>query len=399
MASIIIAGGGIGGLATALATAATGHTVTVLERRTDFEELGAGIQLAPNGLRALERLGVAPGLGASAVRVDELRLMDGVTGEHVRSLPLDQRYRNGFGHAYSVVQRADLYSPLVAACRRHDRITLRTASAVQSYRRRSDGVAVRLDSGERVTGHALIGADGLRSAVRRRLLGDGEPRPAGHTIYRTVIPMAEVPHPLRCNAVTLWAGPGWHLVHYPLGGGRLLNVAATRADGDRTPVAGEPVPRDAVLAAFPGPADRARRVLELGRGWRRWTLADRDPAARWTDGPVVLLGDAAHPMLQYAAQGACQALEDAVLLGDLLAGARGAADCAARFAWFQQQRHARATRTTLVSRALGQLYHAAGSEARTRNATLAALTDDELFDKVAWLHGTAPHPAVVGAAR
>ncbi|HEX7839055.1 MAG TPA: FAD-dependent monooxygenase, partial [Kofleriaceae bacterium] len=351
-----------------------------------FIELGAGIQLAPNAFDALDQLGVGDQVRELAVYIDELRFMDGTTGERVGSMPLGERYRRRFGNPYVVVHRIDLYKPLLDACRNDPRIELRTASPVARYEQDANGVTVELGTGERLRVAVLIGADGIRSTVRQQMLGDGEPRVSGHTIYRSVIPMDKVPSELRWNTVTLWAGPRWHFVHYPIGGGKYLNLAATRDDEASEVVVGKPVAREHVAGEFPALAGTTRRLLELGEEWRTWVLCDRDPVDVWVDGRVALLGDAAHPMLQYAAQGACMALEDAVLLGDLLNCPDDA--FAARLAKYNAERRERTARAQLVARWMGtQLYHPAGADAAARNAMLAALSEDELYERVAWLHG------------
>ncbi|MFE2278557.1 FAD-dependent monooxygenase [Streptomyces sp. NPDC059454] len=387
MAHILIAGGGIGGLAAATALADRAHRVTVLERRSGFTELGAGIQLAPNAFAALDRLGVGDGVRERAVFIDQLRLMDGTTDELVNAMPLTGAYRERFGNPYAVVHRTDLYQPLLDACReRADRVELRTRSTVVSYGHDGERVVAVLDTGERLTADALIGADGIRSVVRGQMLGDGEPRVSGHTIYRSVIPMERVPQALRSNAVTLWAGPKWHFVHYPISGGRFLNLAATRDDGATVPVAGRPTPRAHVLGEFTGLGRTAGRLLALGEDWKSWVLCDRDPADRWVDGRVALLGDAAHPMLQYAAQGACMALEDAVVLGDLL-------DCPperfpGRLAVYNAARRGRTAKAQLVAREMGsQVYHPADVAAKERNERLSVLSAEELHEIADWLHG------------
>ncbi|MFJ9519437.1 3-hydroxybenzoate 6-monooxygenase [Kitasatospora sp. NPDC101801] len=386
MAKILLAGGGIGGLATALGVARQGHRVVVLESRDTFTELGAGIQLAPNAFHALDRLGVGAEVRERAVHIDELCFMDGITGEAVARMPLTEGYRERFGNPYAVVHRTDVYAPLLAAARATPGIDLRTGAAVTGYRQHRDGVTVRLSDGGRVHGDALIGADGINSAVRRQLVGDGAPKVSGHTIYRSVIPIERVPVELRWNTVTLWAGPKWHFVHYPIAGGRYLNLAATRDDGARQAVTAVPVGRDLVLNGFPGLGEVPRRLLELGEEWRSWVLCDRDPVDRWTDGRVVLVGDAAHPMLQYAAQGACQALEDAVVLGGLIGTEAG--EFEQRFEKFVGERRERTAAAQVVARELGRrLYHPEGRRAGERNAMLAALRPDELYRKVEWLHG------------
>jgi 3-hydroxybenzoate 6-monooxygenase len=397
VAKILIAGGGIGGLAAALSCAAQGHRVTVLERKDSFAEIGAGIQLGPNAFHALGCLGVGEQVRERAVFIDELRFMDGRTGELVASMPLTGAYRARFGNPYAVVHRGDLYHPLLAACRAAGRIELLSGRSVIRYRQRADKVTAETDAGERFTGAALIGADGIRSAVRRQLAADGGPRVSGHTIYRSVIPMEQVPWQLRWNTVTLWAGPRWHFVHYPIGGGKFLNLAATRDDDAQQEVAGRPVPRSHVLGEFAGMGEVARAILELGAEWKSWVLCDRDPIDRWTDGRVALLGDAAHPMLQYAAQGACMALEDAVLIGAVLGCDERA--IARRLRTYNASRRERTARAQLVARALGtQLYHSAGAAATARNQMLSRLTADDLYDKVAWLHGARDfgHPAAGG---
>lgn len=372
MANTLIAGGGIGGLAAALSIAREGNRVTVLERGDRFAELGAGIQLAPNAFRALDLLGVGDRVRDRAVFIDELRFMDGTTGRRVAGLPLTGAYRERFGNPYAVVARGDLYQPLLDACRADGRIELLPGHTVTGYTQSAAKVVV-----DGFEADYLIGADGIRSAVRAQLVGDGRPRVSGHTIYRSVIPMERVPAELRWNVVTLWAGPKWHFVHYPIGGGRFLNLAATRDDGAAREVAGEPVARDRVRKEFPGLSDTARALLELGDEWRTWVLCDRDPVDTWTDGRVALLGDAAHPMLQYAAQGACTALEDAVVLGRVFPDLD-------TYAALRRERTAKAT---LTARWLGEhLYHPAGEAARDRNTTLAALSETDLHDHVAWLH-------------
>jgi 2-polyprenyl-6-methoxyphenol hydroxylase-like FAD-dependent oxidoreductase len=395
MSRFIVAGGGIGGLATALSVAAAGHEVVVLEARDEFTELGAGIQLAPNAFRALDRLGAGPDVRDRAVFIDELRLMNGVTGRPITAMGLGADYRRRFGNPYAVVHRTDLYAPLLSRARAEPGIELRTGTAVRGYDHHPGGVTVKLATGRTVAADALIGADGIRSAIRQGVVGDGAPRVSGHTIYRSVIPIEDVPPELRFDAVTLWAGPAWHFVHYPISGGRSLNLAATRDDGATTAVSGEPVAREHVLGQFPGAGVTAAALLELGNSWRRWVLCDRDPVPTWHDGPVVLLGDAAHPMLQYAAQGACQALEDAVALGDLLRGP--AAPVADVFARFTAERRDRTRAAQLLARRIGrQIYHASGRMAAARDARLSTMDSPRLWDSVAWLHGGV-EPEALGA--
>ncbi|WP_406348958.1 FAD-dependent monooxygenase [Streptomyces sp. NBC_00144] len=381
----VVVGGGIGGLASALAVAGQGHQVLVLERADRFAEIGAGIQLAPNGLHALDRLGLGDAVRETAVRMEALRFMDGVTGEHVASMPLTGEYRRRFGNPYVVVHRAELHGLLLDACRRHDGVELRSGSGVVGYEQDAASATVVLDDGQRISGDGLIGADGIHSALRGQLVGDGPPVVSGLTVYRAVIEMTRVPEELRSPTVTWWAGPGCHFVHYPIAGGKYLNLAASRDDGATEAFAGVSVTRERVRREFTDLGEVPHRLLDLGEDWRSWVLVDREPVRDWTDGRVVLLGDAAHPMLHYAAQGACQALEDAVLLGGML-GAR-ADELPARFEKYNAERRDRTAQIQLLARRSTQLWHPAGQAARDRNALLSSLSAAELHDQVAWMHG------------
>ncbi|GGK73937.1 FAD-dependent oxidoreductase [Mangrovihabitans endophyticus] len=384
MARFLVVGGGIGGLATALSLSRHGHEAVVLERNDTFAELGAGIQLAANGIRALDELGLGAPVRARARAIDHLRFMDGVSGEHVTSMPLTETYRRRFGNPYVVVHRGELHRMLHDAVRATGRVELRAQQHVTGYHRDEGSATAVLETGERVTGDVLIGADGVRSAVRRQLVGDGDPRNSGITVYRSLVPIERVPPELRWNAVTWWAGPGCHFVHYAIAGGRFLNMAASFDDRATRVVSGVPVPAATVRGLFTALAEAPRRLLALGADWRAWVLIDRPPVQDWTDGRVALLGDAAHPMLHYAAQGACQALEDAVVLGALSAGRTdGFAPMLREYNAHRRERTAAVQRVSLESI---RLWHPVGPAAHARNARLAALTSDELHDHVAWMH-------------
>ncbi|MFI8993278.1 FAD-dependent monooxygenase [Streptomyces sp. NPDC053542] len=385
MARVVVAGGGIGGLAAALSIAKRGHHVVVLERSERFAELGAGLQLAPNAMHALTRLGPGAEVRAHAVHVDELRFMDGVTGAHVTSVPLTEGYQQRFGNPYVVVHRGELHGLLLAACRDAARIELCPGRPVAGYEQDGTRATAVLDSGERISSDALIGADGIHSAVRRQLVGDGPPRISGITVHRTIIPMDQVPEHLRWNAVTWWAGPKCHFVHYAIAGGKYLNLAASFDGGATRALAGVPVAKDTVRDLFSVLDAAPRQLLELGEQWKSWVLIDRAPVDGWTDGPVALLGDAAHPMLHYAAQGACQALEDAVVLGDLLDG--GGADFARCFVEYNRLRRDRTAAVQRISRESIGLWHPAGAAAAARNAALSRMSPTDLHDHLAWMHG------------
>lgn len=381
----LIAGGGIGGLATALGLARKGLRAIVLEQAAELGEIGAGIQLGPNAFHSFDYLGVGDEARAAAVFIDKLRLMDAMSGEEITHVPLDEPFRARFRNPYAVVHRGDLHGVLLRACRASDLVELRTSHAVEGYVQDGSGVSVRVRGRESVTGDLLIGADGLRSAVRAQLVGDGEPRVSGHTTFRSVIPTEQMPEDLRWNAATLWAGPLVHLVHYPLTDWKLFNLVVTRDTGATKAVAGEPVAKDEVRAWFAHISPRAQQIIEHGPSWKRWVLCDRDPVERWVEGRVTILGDAAHPMLQYAAQGACMALEDAVCVSHML-GAHEDIDAA--LAQYQRQRVVRTTRLQVLSRLIGEfIYHPDGATALMRNAVMSAMRPAEYYDRLAWLYG------------
>ena len=383
---VLIAGGGIGGLAAALGLAQKGFEVEVLERTQELGEIGAGIQLGPNAFHAFDYLGVGDAARSLAVYVDKLRLMDALTAEDICAVDLGNAFRTRFGNPYAVVHRGDLHGVFLHACRQHPQIALRTGCAVTGYDQDGASVTARLFSGDTATGGLLIGADGLWSRVREQVVGDGPPRVSGHTTYRSVIPAERMPEDLRWNAATLWAGPRCHIVHYPLSGWKVFNLVVTYHNDAPEPVAGKPVPEEEVLAGFQHVHPKAQAIIRHGTDWKLWVLCDRDPVERWVDGRVALLGDAAHPMMQYFAQGACMAMEDAVCLSHAMAAQPG--DPEAALQAYQRQRVLRTARVQLMSRAIGEhIYHPAGAHAALRNAIMSAKSQDEWRDTLAWLYG------------
>ena len=315
---VLIAGGGIGGLAAALGLAQKGIASILLEKASALGEIGAGIQLGPNAFHAFDYLGVGEAARGMAVYIDQLRLMDALTAEEITHVDLGDAFRARFKNPYAVVHRGDLHGVFLKACQDHALIELRVSSEVVGYDQDGASVTARLASGERVTGSLLIGADGLWSNIRKSVAADGPPRVSGHSTYRSVIPTEEMPEDLRWNAATLWAGPKCHIVHYPLSGWKVFNLVVTCHNHAPEPVAGQSVSDDEVMRGFAHVHERAQDIIRHGRNWKLWVLCDRDPLEKWIDGRVVLLGDAAHPTLQYFAQGACMALEDAVCLSHML---------------------------------------------------------------------------------
>ena len=374
---ILIAGGGIGGLAAALGLAQAGFAVTVLEKAASFGEIGAGIQLGPNAFHAFDSLGVGDAARASAVYVDKLRLMDALSGEDITAIDLGDAFRARFGNPYAVVHRGDLYGVFLNACRANERITLKASSNVIGYEQDGASVTVRLASGDKVVGSALIGADGLWSAVRKQVVGDGPPRVTGHTTYRSVIPTESMPEDLRWNAATLWAGPKCHLVHYPLSGWKVFNLVVTCHNDAPEPVAGLPVAEEEVMKGFAHINERALKLIRHGKDWKLWVLCDREPVSNWIDGRVTL---------QYMAQGACMAMEDAVCLSRMMAAFPGEIEKA--LAAYQSRRILRTARVVLQSRAIGEhIYHPAGMHAELRNTIMRGKSSADWYESLAWLYG------------
>ena len=383
---ILIAGGGIGGLSAALALAGKGFDVAVFERAPEFGEIGAGIQLGPNAFHALDYFSVGAWAREKAVYVDMLRLMDAVSGEEIINIPLNEPFRARFGNPYAVVHRGDLHGVLLKGCADSPRISLHVKSEVAYYEQDGNAVRAVLASGDSFEGAALIGADGLRSNVRGQLLGDGAPRVSGHSTYRSVISLEKMPEDFRWNAATLWAGPKCHIVHYPLSDWKYFNLVVTTHNEAPEAITGQPVSKDEVCKGFAHINKRIRRLIEIGDDWRVWVLCDRDPVDIWVDGHVALLGDAAHPALQYYAQGACMAMEDAVCLSHMLDTQRS--DLNGALLAYQDARLVRTARVQLGSRAIGDLlFHAEGVHAQVRNEILKSLTTEDYYDRLDWLYG------------
>jgi len=321
-----------------------------------------------------------------AVFIDQLRLMDAMSGEEIAHIPLDEPFRHRFGNPYAVVHRGDLHGVFLKACRASDRIALRTGSEVVGYQQDGGSITARLASGETIRGAALIGADGLWSNIRKQIVGDGPPRVSGHTTYRSVIPTEQMPADLRWNAATLWAGPKCHIVHYPLSGWKVFNLVVTYHNDAPEPVAGKPCTEAEVMRGFTHIHPRAQAIIRHGADWKYWVLCDRDPVERWVDGRAALLGDAAHPTLQYMAQGACMAMEDGVCLADAVAAHPGRLDAALEA--YRAQRVLRTARVQLLSRAIGDhVFHPSGVHAQLRNAIMGAKTAADWYDELAWLYG------------
>src|SRR5690242_2168851 len=381
----LIAGGGIGGLVTAYALALKGFPGRVFEQSNEFREVGAGIQLGPNVFRALERIGLKDAVLADSWRPAAQEMRDALSGDLVIRIPLDERFTAKFHQPYAVSHRADIHAVFLQACEASNLVTLETNQKVEDFDDDGESVTVRLAGGEVARGRALIGCDGMWSRVREKLVNDGQPRVSGHIAYRAVLKREDVPQDLWRSDVVLWAGPRTHLVHYPLRRGALYNLVAVFHSDRYVEGWNAEADADELWAHFKGQRPEVLRMLERIETWRMWVLCDREPIKDWSAGRVTLLGDAAHPMLQYLAQGACMATEDAIVLADAVAEKPD--DLEGAFRAYQQQRYLRTGQVQLMARMYGEFYHARGVTAELRYRMLHPRTPEQSYEGIAWLYG------------
>jgi len=381
---VLVAGGGIGGLAAALALTRRGLSVKVLEQAPQLGEIGAGIQLGPNAFAAFDALGIGPKARSRAVYTDEMVMHDALDETLVGRIPTGDAFRQRFGNPYAVIHRADVHMSLLEGAQASDRIQVLTSTTVQRVDQDEHGVTVHDTKGGVHRGCALIGADGVKSAVRRQYVGD-EARVSGHVVYRAVIDRKDFPADLQWNAASIWVGPNCHLVHYPLRGGEQYNVVVTFHSRDQEEWSVREGSREEVQSYFEGICAKARQLIDLPKDWKRWATADREPIGQWTFGRATLLGDAAHPTLQYLAQGACMALEDAVTLGEALRVHDN--NFARAFEHYQRSRIARTARIVLSAREMGRIFHAKGVERLVRNDLWKGRAHDRFYDAMEWLYG------------
>ena len=382
---VLVAGGGIGGLAAALALVREGYNVKVIEQSAQIGEIGAGIQLSPNAFAACDALGVGANLRAKAVYTEEMIMFDAIDAKRVASISLGEGFRERFGNPYAVIHRADIHGALFEGVQATtEGIEFLTSTKIVHIEQDDNGVTLTDAKGGRHEGQAVIGCDGVRSAVRQQYVGDSI-RVSGHVVFRAVIDTTEFPEALRFTAPCIWVGPNCHLVHYPLKGGDKFNLAVTfhsdhaeewgSMDGDPAEV----------QRYFRATCEQVQQILRIPKAWKRWSTADRDPIEKWTFGRATLLGDAAHPMVQYLAQGACTACEDAVTLARALRHEGG--DWPRALALYEKSRVARTARVVLSAREMGRIYHAKGVERLVRNDMWKGRAQERFYDALDWLYG------------
>jgi len=377
----IVVGGGIGGLATALALAGTGRAVHVLEKAPEFGEIGAGLQLAPNAMHVLDQLGVMPAISKHAVYPARLVWMDALRAERITEVDLGDAFKRRFGHPYIVMHRGDLLNALLDGCKANRLITLESGRDVVAVEPAEESVKVRCADGTRLAAELLVGADGLHSTVRK-LIVDDKPVYDGYIAFRGTIPIQQMSTHAGLDNVVMWVGPQMHFVQYPIRRGELYNQVAVFKSPSFGPGRTEFGSAAELDAHYAQTCEYIQGCIKVMWRDKHWTMIDRQPILKWTRGRVALLGDAAHPMYQYIAQGACQAIEDSLALAKCVA----AGPLPAALQAYEKARVLRAARVQLTARAMGAFFHLEGVGAVVRNDIMAPRqsTDYAMLD---WLYG------------
>ncbi len=386
---VIIAGAGIAGLTAALAMERAGLRVTVLEQAEKLEDTGAGIQLSPNATRVLEAIGLGERLQQFAGAPEALRVMAGRSGREIARIPLDKTAAQRYGAPYLTMHRADLQQALADAARVKRDISLRLGVRVEDFAAHNKGVTVLGRRGGEVIderGIALVGADGVWSSLRKRITRQRRSRFAHRTAWRALVPAADLPGMYRAPFVHLWLGLDAHLVHYPVKSGTLVNIVGIVHEEWNEPGWSAPGDRNALLRHFArwSWADEARELLSVPPQWLKWALYESHAPLRDGSGPVTLIGDAAHPILPFLAQGAGMAIEDAAVLALMLG--KYLDDPADALRGYEGARFHRIERVLKLSRRQGRIYGMSGPEALIRNAAMMAMGGENLLRRYDWLY-------------
>ncbi|WP_035830586.1 FAD-dependent monooxygenase [Kaistia adipata] len=381
-----IAGAGIAGLTTALSLARRGIASTIFERTSELSEVGAGLQVSPNAGRILERLGLTEALDRAAVLPEAIDMRSGRTGEPLVSLPLGASARAAYGAPYRLLHRADLQGLLLDAARAEPRITLKLGAGATTASQSAGAVTLTADG----TPHeldCLIAADGVRSTLRAAVSGASAAKPGGRTAWRTTIPIGLVPRDLPQGRTTVLLNRAAHVVIYPVRGGRLVNVILVIEEDWDGPDWSAPGNAEELRHRFDRDSTRfISRITALDLNWTRWCLTEVDPRGQWVQGRVALIGDAAHAMVPFLAQGAAMAIEDADVLAEKLA----AAPVPEALRRYEAIRRPRATRVWRMARQAGQIYHLGGPMAAARDVTMTALGGERLLRRYDWIYGWQP---------
>lgn len=382
---IAIAGAGIGGLTAAFALGLKGFHVRVFERDDAPRRDGAGIQLGPNATRLLDRLGLMTAVAQDAVTPEAIAVSDGLSGKPIMDMPLGEAARTRYGAPYLVIHRGDLHTALWMAARSLDNVEIVTRTAVTGFTGHSDSVDIALAHQPATKAAALIGADGVWSEVRHGVIGDARPDFTGEVAWRGLAETQAFPVKGAGTRIGVWLAPGGHLVHYPVSGGRAINVVAIATGEDPGRGWSREVGAGQVSEAFERWAPLCREIIASVTGWRQWPVLDRAPDPCWTSGRVTLLGDAAHPMPPYLAQGGAMAIEDGYVLAECLDANRYRLPAGLKA--YQAARMARTARVQAQSRANARHFHADGITRYMRNMVLKTAGGARMLARYDWLYG------------
>ncbi len=390
---VIVAGAGIAGLTAALALVRAGLRTTVLEQAAKLEETGAGIQLSPNATRVLIALGLRERLAPMVMTPQAIRVMAGASGREIVRIPLGAEAERRYGAPYWTIHRGDLQVALAAAAQSAQDIELKLGARVEDFAIHANGVTAQARSGGRVLderGLALIGADGVWSTLSARIQGRRPPRFRHRTAWRTLVPANAVPEEFCAPLVHLWLGPDAHLVHYPVKGGRLINIVGIVRDEWKEIGWSAAGSRAEILRHFArfAWAEKVRALIATPEQWLKWALYDRTEPFSGGRGPVTLIGDAAHPMLPFLAQGGGMAIEDAAVVADMLGNSLD--DPADALRAYEGARWHRTALAQLKSRRQGRIYGLSGPEALLRNLAMRAMGGEKLLSRYDWLYTWRP---------
>ncbi len=377
--TIGIIGGGIAGLASAIALSKIGREVTLYEKSDEFGEVGAGLQIGPNAVSALKQLGVFEALETLTVAPQNIRIMDGLTGDQLSVLPLGEKFEQLFGQPYRVVHRADLLAVLVNGVKQCSGVEICLSSPLVRLDIEADNITCHFTDSSVTTHQMLVGADGFRSVVRRSILNDGPPIFAGHSLYRALVPMVEAPDIAHIEDVHLWLYPGGHVVHYPVSSGQNLNIVAARQQNWESRAWSTPAEPAEVETCFAKAASDLGDILQTPGAWLKWAAAGHPASQIWSRHNAVLIGDAIHPTLPYLAQGGAMALEDAVCLASFLKKGENIGN-------FAQTRLARTSKIVATSSQQGKIYHMRNPYRLARNFVIRQTSPSAQLKRLNWLY-------------
>jgi salicylate hydroxylase len=366
----LIAGGGIAGLAAGLGLARIGRPSHIFEKAPSFDEIGAGLQLGPNAVCALQYLGAWDAVVPYCVAPAEIHLRDGLSGNILQRLPLGEEFEKQFGAPYRVAHRADLHNALLESVRSEPDIKLQTNAEVEKVSLAETKLSLK--SGKSFTGQAIIAADGVHSRIRNLVIGEQGKKQSGHTLHRGLVPIGSIPATANAEVVTLWLYPGGHVVHYCVSNGKHFNIVAAVEDAEIS-----------LSTAFQSACNPLVDILAAKIKWTKWPALDFAPTRIWSRNRIVLIGDAAHASLPYLAQGAAMALEDACVLSSAIQNVN---ELESAFLNFSALRFTRTAAIQRRSRQLGRIYHAAGVLRQARNAVLKTTSPARFIRQLLWIY-------------